>query len=558
MSLVTRSLQLRRTLRNAGRMRTIVSVFSKHGFANLAERMKLGRFVLEKWLPSEASQQRSVPERIRLSFEELGPTFVKFGQLLASRPDLVPEEWSREFARLHDQVQILDFREVEQVLRQELGENYRDYFLEIDEAPLGAASIAQVHRAILRDGRAVVIKVQRPGIIDKIKDDLNVLFFLAELIETYVPETKPFRPSMVVEEFFESLQMETNFIVEANNIRRFQENFANEPKIKIPAVEMSLLTEKVLVLEQLDGIPLSAEASLTQPGLDKSEILRTGLKTYLKMVFMDGLFHGDLHAGNFFLYSDNRIGLIDFGLVGRLNRKTQSAIANMLLALSQEDYEKLANEYLDLAPYSESADPDALARDLRNLVAPYFGLTLKNVKMGQLLMSSAAVAARHQISVPAELMLFFKSLVGIEGLARRIDPDFDFLSQSLEFAGELVRHQYDPQKMALELGQVLRDSKNLLSGLPRQLHHWIRQVNSPGYATRIRLESAEEFRRSFESSFHLLFLGMLISALILASSIVAVFPSSQMLLGLPLLSVIGYSLAFLLGIVGFFNYIQKP
>lgn len=558
MNLLSQGLKLRQTFRNASRMRTIVGVFAKHGFANLAERLNLGRFVLEKWLPDEASEQRSVPERIRISLEELGPTFVKLGQLLASRPDLVPEEWSQEFARLHDRVQPLPFSEIEKVLITDLGADYRDRFQEITETPVGSASIAQVHRARLRDGRDVVIKVQRPGIIEKIKDDLNVLFFLAELVETYIPEAKPFRPSMIVEEFFNTLRMETNFVAEANNIRRFSENFRDDPSLKIPFVEMALVTERVLVMEHLDGIPLSSDLALLQPGLDKNQVLRTGLKTYLKMVFMDGLFHGDLHAGNFLLYPDSRIGLIDFGVVGRLNGKTQSSIANMLLALSREDYEKLAAEYLDLAPYSENADVDGLARDLRNLVAPFFGLTLKSVKLGQILMSSAGMAARHEVTVPAELMLFFKSLVGIEGLGRKVDPDFDFLAHSLEFAGELVRHQYDPQKIALELGSITRDSKNLLAALPRQLHHWIRRVNSPGYAQRIRIESADEFRRTIETSFHLIFLGMLIAALLLSSSILAVFPSNQLLLGLPALAVIGYSMAFVLGIIGFFNYIRRP
>lgn len=558
MSILSRGLQIRRTLRNASRMRTIVAVFAKHGFANLAERLNLGRFMLERWLPDEGSAHRSVQERIRISLEELGPTWVKLGQLLASRPDLVPEEWSNEFARLHNNVQPLPFSEIDQVLREELGDNYADNFLEINQSPMAAASIAQVHSAKLKDGRSVVIKVQRPGILETIKDDLNVLFFLADLIETYIPEAKPFRPSMIAEEFFSSLQMETNFVVEANNIRRFHENFHNDPNIKIPIVEMALVTQRVLVMERLEALPLSSDAALNQPGLDKTQVLKRGLKAYLKMVFMDGLFHGDLHAGNFFLYPDNRIGLIDFGLVGRLNNSTQSSIANMLLALAREDYEKLAAEYLDLAPYSEIADPESLARDLRNLVAPYFGLTLKSVKLGQILMSSAGIAARNQVMVPAELMLFFKSLIGIEGLGRRIDPDFDILTHALEFAGELVRHQYDPAKMAMELGQVTRDSKKLLSVLPRHLHHWIRKVNSPNYASRVRVEGSEELRRTVETSFHLVFLGLLISALLLSSSVVAVFPSPQMLLGFPLLAVIGYAIALVLGIVGFFNYIQRP
>lgn len=549
---------LGKTIQNASRLRTIVGVFAKHGLYKLAEQVRLGQFLIERFSASAELEQRSVAERVRLAFEELGPTFVKLGQLLATRPDLVPEEYVVEFSKLHAQVLPLSFDVIEQVIQSELGTEGRAKFVSIEPVPLGSASIAQVHRAKLVSGEDVVLKVQRPGILQTINEDLGVLFFLAELLEKYVPETKLFSPVAIVEEYFKSLELETNFVVEANNIRRFQNNFAGDDQIKIPKVYLDLTSEKILVMEMMSGVPITDPEAFLQPDVDPHEIVKKGYKIYLKMVFIDGLFHGDLHAGNFFVIPQNKIGLIDFGMVGRLNPKTQSAIANMLFALAKEDYERLAYEYVDLAPFTDQVNVDLFAKELRELIAPYFGLTLKNVNMGKLLMTSASIAAKHRLKVPSELMMYFKSLVAIEGLGRTILKEFDFLQYSLEFASELVRMQLDPQKLAHELTQVARESKNLLHALPRQLHFLLRKINSPEHDFKFRLAGLTQLTKSFESSFKLLFLGIIISTLILSGSLMVAHPSGELVLGLPAISVLFYSIAAALGLIAFINYIRNP
>lgn len=554
MSILSASKQIGKTIKNAGRLKTIVGVFAKHGFAKVAERIKLGRFVNDRFNDSEELDLYTTAERIRLSFEELGPTFVKLGQLLATRPDLVPESFVQEFSKLHDQAQKLPFAQLIPILDQELGKNWRDHFSEIDESPIGSASIAQVHRARLKDGSWVVLKIQRPGILNVIREDLSVLYFLAELLEAYVPETRPFSPMGIVDEYFKTLELETSFVVEANNIRRFSVNFGDDEQVKIPAVYMDLTTENVLTMEALSGIPMSSDHALKQPGVDPTVVIKKSLRIFLKMVFQDGLFHGDLHAGNFFILPHNVVGLIDFGVVGRLNRRAQSAIANMLLALAKEDYERLAQEYVDLAPFTDQVDIDIFARDLRNLIAPYYGLTLKNFNVGKILLGSSSVAAKHHLAVPTELMLFFKSLISIEALGRKIQSDFDFLSASLEFAAELVKHQTEPTKAIDELGKVARDSHHLLKDLPRQVHFLFRKINSPQYRFRAQIENLHDLKRGIELSFNLLFLGVVISSLILSASIIAAqHPQGS----LSTLASVGYSLAGILGFFAFFNYIKK-
>ena len=394
-------------------------------------------------------------------------------------------------------------------------------------------------------------------LIETISDDLNVLYLLAELLSKYVPEARPFNPTAIVDEYFKTLELETNFVVEANNIRRFQKNFALEPKIKIPLAHFELTTEKVLVMEALHGAPLSQIEGFAHQKELASEAIRTGLRAYLKMVFVDGLFHGDLHAGNFFICSNQQIGLIDFGVVGRLNGRTQSAIASMLMALAKEDYERLAYEYVDLAPFTDQVNVDLFAKELRELIAPYYGLTLRNVNLGKLLMGSSSIAAKHHLVVPTELMMFFKSLVAIEGLGRKIQNDFDFLQYSLEFAEELLKYQFEPHKIAQEFEGLIRESKNLVQNLPRQLNFLFRKMNSPNYAARIEVNGINELRKSFEISFNLVFLGLIISALVLSASIIFCHPSENQISGMPTMSFVLYTLASVLGIFGFVNYIKK-
>ena len=493
-----------------------------------------------------------------MAFEELGPSFVKLGQLLATRPDLIPQDFVDEFKRLHDQVSTVPFEEIREVLEEQFEAGIDHVFRELDPVPMAAASIAQVHRAVLLDGTEVVVKVQRPGIVETISEDVSVLYYLADLLQKYVPDTRPFNPLGIVDEFFRTLELETNFVIEANNIRRFTENFKDDPTVKIPHVYTEFSGPRVLVLETLKGIPLSQPAAMEQEGINRQAVMRAGLRAYFKMVFRDGFFHGDLHAGNLFILPDNKIGLIDFGIVGRLNRRVRDAIANMFVALYQEDYERFAYEYVELAPYDERMNIDGLAKDLQDLLAPHFGLTLKNIDLGRLLLDSTGVAARYGLVLPSELLLFFKSIVTVEGMTHLISDDFNLLDHALEFAAEIVKTKYSPDRIAEEVRAFGQDSTALLKGLPRQLKQLIRKVNHPDFAFRLSLVELEDIKRSMETSANILFLGIVIASLILSSSLMMTSAhTGPLLAGFPLFSVIGYSLAGALGLVGFYTYIRK-
>lgn len=497
-------------------------------------------------------------ERLRICFEELGPTFIKLGQLLASRPDLIPPSFADELKKLHDQVETVPFEKIKPILEEHYGSSLEEVFLEFNEEPIGAASIAQVYEAKLKNNDEVVVKVLRPRTVEIIYDDIGVIYNIAELLDRYVPESRVFNPIGIVEEFFKALGLETNFFVEANNIRRFKINFKDVEDLVIPKVYSEFSGEAVLVMEKLNGIPLSNEHALNQEGTDREAIIRLGIQCYFKMVFKDGLFHGDLHPGNMFVMPGNKLGLIDFGIVGRLNSKTKTAIANMLVALATEDYDRLAFEYIDLAPYSDFVDLDKFSRQIRDTLAPYYGLTMKEVNSGKLLLDSASIAAKNKIMLPSELILFFKSNIAIESIGRNIMDDFDVLDYALDFATEIVQAKYDPAKISKDLSIAVRDISSLMVILPKQLKQIVRRWNSPEHMLGVEIKELGRLNKTIANASNLLFLAVIIGCLLLsASMLMSLQDYSSFLIDIPASSLTLYGMAFFLSFFAFYNYIKK-
>jgi ubiquinone biosynthesis protein len=429
-------------------------------------------------------------------------------------------------------------------------------FKAIDEKPLGSASIAQVHRATLLTGEEVVLKIQKPDILKTIREDMNILFFVAELFDTYVPELKLFNPIGLAREFSYNIEMETNFIVEANNIRRFAENFKDHPTVKIPKPYLDLSGPFVLVMEFLNGRPLS-EFGATASSEDREKLIKAGLQAYFAMVFRDGLFHGDLHAGNILVLDQNHLGFVDFGMVGRLSKRVRSSIADMFLALANEDYDRLAYEYIELSTQSVDVDREAFARDLRALLSPFFGLTLKSVNMGKMLLDSSSIAFKHQVYLPSELLLFFKSIVTIEGLGRTIKEDFDILPYVYDFSTEIIKLKYDPGMLAAELTGFYREMISLARIVPSELKNYLRKVNTPGYAKPIEIHGLDEMNRLFSNIARLIFFSILNASLIIGGALCAGLPNMPAYYGVSLLSWVLFGIATLFGFVAFYHYVKK-
>lgn len=525
-----------------------MGVLAKYGFQDVVQRARLSPYIpIIK--PKEDLIILTQPQRARMVLEELGPTFIKFGQVLAARSDLIPAAYVEEFKKLQDRVPSVEFSEIIRVLKKEWGEGYTEVFTFIDPKPIGSASIAQVHVAKMFDGKEVVLKVKKPGIEKIIDDDIGILRLFADLINRYLPELESLNVSGLIEEFCSSIKMETNFVVEANNVRRFQDNFKEYPAIKIPDVYLDYCTQGVLVLERLNGIPLSHPDSLKQQGISRDQIMRAGLEAYFTMVFKNGLFHGDLHAGNLFILPDNRIGLIDFGMVGRLSRKHQSLIASMFIALAQEDYERLAFEYLEMAPPDTHVDIDDFAGDLRSLLSPFFGLNLSKVNLGKILLDSTTVASRYKIRIPSELMMFIKSLVTIEGLGRMVLEEFDILPYVKDFSVDLFKSRMSKDELFSDASTIFREVNALVHTAPREVRQILKKWNHPSHKLKIEIKDLGEIENEIARAGKLHFIGMLIGSLVIAGAISLPIKIGGEFEGVPVISAIMFAMAGFLSLV---------
>ncbi|MEO5969306.1 MAG: AarF/UbiB family protein [Bdellovibrionia bacterium] len=543
--------QLGQAVKNMHRLRQIIAIFAKHGFVDFVDRMDLGKLVPGRLgVYAESQADKSVPERLRLAFEELGPTFVKFGQLLSTRTDLLPEAFIEEFVKLQDNVKPLPFQVVQTVVEHELGKKIESSYSFFNQEPLAAASIGQVHEAKLLSGESVVVKIQRPEIEKIIDTDISLLAFLAGLLEKYVPETRIVGPRVIVDEFFRTLSFELDFVVEANNIAKMSDNMSAVPEIVIPRVYKSLSTHKILTLEKLEGIRVTDMKALDAAGIDRKAIVEIGAKAFFKSVMIDGLFHGDLHAGNLFVLPGNRLGIIDFGIVGRLSQKSRDQLATMVMALLTEDYENLCYEYAELGSANASVDFDAFQREVRNALSPYMGLALADINVGRVLIEATKIAARHNITVPGDWMLVFKAILTIEGMGRTLDPEFDLLTTGQSLVKDLVKEQYSVPRISKELLWVGKDLLALLKILPRQFRMMFKKFNSNDFAIEIKSPDFEKIRVQLDTNGRRMSMSILIAGLFIASSASLNYSSDRLIGHYPLVSVVYFLLGsfFLVGI----------
>lgn len=549
MQWILRSRKIGQAVKNVQRLRQMISILAKHGFADIVNRIDLGRFLPNRLASKTQDEtEKSTPERLRLAFEELGPTFVKFGQLLSTRPDLVPEEFISEFTHLQDNVQPLAFEIVKTTVERELKKPLQEAFSFFDPTPLAAASIGQVHEARLNSGEKVVVKVQRPEIAKVIATDISLLVFLAGLLEKYVPETRIVGPKMIVEEFFKTLTYELDFLVEANNVRKMAENMRSFPQIVIPKVYREYSTQNVLVLEKLEGIRLNDLKAIETSGVDRKSVIDVGAKAFFKSVMIDGLFHGDLHGGNLFVLPENKLGIIDFGIVGRLSRKSRDQLANMVMSLLTEDYENLCYQYAELGAAGSSIDFDVFQREVRNALSPYIGLSLAEMNIGRILIEATKIATRHQIKIPGDWMIVFKAILTIEGMARSLDPDFDLMAAGEVLIKDLIKEQYSPQQISKDFLWVAKDTAALLQVLPRQVRWMFRKLNSNDFAFEIKSPDLESIRSQLDMNGRRLSRSVVVTGLLIAGSVALQKENGKMLAGYPILSVIfiGWAIALFL------------
>jgi ubiquinone biosynthesis protein len=477
-------------------------------------------------------------QRVRLAFEELGPTFVKLGQMLSTREDLLPPAWTTELAELHNQVAPVSFDELLPQVEQALGRSPFEVFVDLEREPYAAASIAQVHRAKLSNGAAVVLKIRRPGIEAKIQADLRILQHLAHLVEHEMPETRRYMPVQVVHQLRRSLERELDLSVEARNTERFARNFAGDPDILVPHVYGQWTSRVMIVQEEIVGIRGNDMAALDAAGLDRKLLAARGADAVLKMILVDGFFHADPHPGNVLYLPGNRIALIDFGMVGRLSPVRRKQVVELLAGLARHDESAMLEVLLDWRG-DDAVDEAQLAADLSEFAFDYADVPLKDLKIGRLLHRVSAILREHAIVLPADLTLLFKALMTLEGLGRQYDPAFRLVERVQPFLARAQAERYQPIE-ALRQGQAtLSELLGLVTSVPRDLARLVKDARHGRMRVELDLKRLDSFGEQVERTINRVTVGVMTASLVIGSSIVMTVPGGPSLFGIPVLTLCG-------------------
>lgn len=534
-----------------GRLREITGALVQFGFEGVVQRMGLlgllqraGRVL--HWERARSVREQTTERRARLALESLGPTFVKLGQVLATRGDLLPPEWVEELSLLQSRVAALPFEELRPQLVEDLGGTPESVFTDLELEPLAAGSIAQVHRARLPDGREVILKIRRPGIDKKVTADLRLLERLAEILESEVTELRRFRPRQVVRQFAMTLKSELDLTTEARNTRRIAANLEEVEDLVIPEVFEELTHPRLLVQSFVDGLSADDWIRGERPeGLDPARVARIGADVVLRMVFLDGVYHADPHPGNVLFLEGGRVGLLDFGMVGRLSEERRLQFALLLAAVIDRDEDGLVDTLLEWSD-GENTDLDGLKQECIAFLDSYSGRDLKDLDVASMLRDVTRVVRHHDLRLPADVAMLIKVFLTLEGFGRRLDPSFSLDAHVTPLARRMMRRIHSPRRL---LARNWRDLRRLLIALPRDLRKVVQRARRGGFRIELDLRRLEEFGRQLDRSANRVTVGMVTSALIIGTSIAMTIDTGPRLLGFPLLGLLGFAVSFAIGLM---------
>jgi ubiquinone biosynthesis protein len=498
--------------RNVNRWGEILTILSRYGLAGWISRFDLplvNRFLKNR--DGEALTHLSRETRIRLALEELGPTFIKLGQILSTRPDRVGMSLAQELQKLQTSVPCDDPQVVRETIETELGKPLDALFADFDATALASASIGQAHRARLPSGEDVVVKVQHAGVRRRMEVDLDILAGLAILAER-IPEMQPYRPQATIAEFRRIVRRELDFDREARNLQQFSRNFAGSSHIRIPRLYSKLSTQRVLTMEWIDGAKLSDPAVRQLPAADLEKVTRHGADMYLEMIFHHGFYHGDPHPGNLVVLPNGDIGLLDFGMVGRLDDQLREDIEDMLLAIVSQDAQQLTSLVMRLGAVPPGLDEAGLSVDLSEFVVHYANQPIESFDLGGALTEMIEIVQRYRIALPPPLAMLIKVLVMLEGTVRQLQPSFSLMELIQPYQKKMLRRRLSPARHARKLRRIYSEVEQLAQVLPRRLREILQQVETGKFDVHLD-------HRGLEPSVNRLVLGMMTSALFLGSSL---------------------------------------
>lgn len=543
-----------RTYRNIQRYRQILGILLKHGYGSLLDRLNLlplvehGRRILARGEPGEEDAPLTDYGRLRSVLEELGPTFIKMGQILSTRPDLVPVELMEEMERLQDRVPPFPFAVVREIVELDTRAPLETTFPEFDETPLAAASIGQVHRARLASGDEVIVKVQRPGIRAMVRTDLEILDDLAGLIERYVEESRIYRPRRIVAEFSRTLEREMDFTVEAAHAERFARQFEGNPTLHVPKVFRECTTERILVMEFVEGIKASDIAALDTNGCDRRLIASRANNLTLEQIFLHGFFHADPHPGNILVLPGNVLCYVDFGMMGRVDRVARRILADILWGYVHRDARRITDACIRLVEWDEEPDVRALESDILEFTELHLYRPLSELRIGDILKETMSILVRHRLKLPPDVYLMIKALSEAEGLGLKLCPDFDLAEEAAPFMRRLMRQRLSPRPVMDDLLATGESLIRLLRVIPGDVREIIAQIKQGRSRIVVEHEGLEHLRYEIDRASNRIAFAMIIGALVIGSSLIITTHLGPYLFGYSLPGLLGFTIAALLGV----------
>ena len=523
---------LSRRVRHLRRYREVVEVLARHGFAVVLDALGLRQFLPRRLRGAVATPG---PVHLRQALEELGPTFIKLGQVLSLRADLLPKEYVDELERLQDRVPPQPFEVSRTVIERELGAPIDRLFRRIDPVPLASASLGQVYAAELPDGQPVVVKVLRDGVESQVRTDLEIIRDLANLAAERLGRTH-FDPVALADEFARIMRRELDYRIEARQILRFRRNFRGDGRLHIPRVYLDRSTARVLTMERLSGVKITDFEALERMGVDRRRLARHGAEIFLKMVLVDHYFHGDPHPGNLLVEPGGRLGLLDFGMVASLRPETTEHLTRTFLAVIRQDARGAVRSMRRMGIVPPGADVAALERDMEDLIARNYGRPLSELSLGEMVADALELASRHRLQLPAELLLLARALALLDGLGRALDPAFNALEVAIPFARRLWLRRARPGRRLANLAYEVQEVVELVRTLPERVDRLLEQVET-GRLTigwRLSQDSYPELRRA-ERAVNRLSLAMLAAGLAVAGSLLWGQPDTPRVAGVPIL-----------------------
>ena len=533
MDIIKTGLGISKTIKNVSRFREILTVLSRHGFSELIVKSGLDKVIPGFALPARVSELKREDlstdewwqifgEQLRRSFEELGPSFIKLGQLLSTREDILDPALIRELKLLQNQVKGIPFETARDVIEQNLGKKIHEVFKEIDEKPIGTASIGVVYQAVLHDGQKVVVKVRRPKIRKLILTDFEILVFIVQKLERVSSEIRYLGLSKMISEFFKSTQSELNFMIEAQNCERLKRNLEVIDKdgyLVVPKVFKEYTTQEVLVLEYLDGKPFNHFHSIDEIGHDMVEKLEKSVQLFTHTLLADGFFHADLHGGNFFVLKDRRIGIIDFGLMGTLSKRNRANLIAILYSVVTYNFDNLVYEFLDVAEYETVPDHEELIRDIKDAISPYIGLSVKETNMTELVRSLISTLSKHELYLPREWFIIFRALMTLDGVGKSIGYDINIFQVLEKDLPGLVKETLSQKNAQEELMWVAKDVISSLRIVPKHLKWFLKESSKNSYSLELRIRDMDSLSRNISRSLFILGQSLLACVCLLIGAI---------------------------------------